>query len=224
MNARANQSMLLTVAILALSLLAGCASKMVPFTHELRTQYDLQDEDVRSLQFYVSHTVKLRRELESTGTRISGGTLKLQSGKLIEEIVIEDKTPGIALDVNRDALLVSFEEGSALGFVLRGAEPAPSGPLRIESTGGFAEPPNAFPGDSIERPREPLANLIGSYFLDTDTSGAMVTFQGRVWEAVEGSLQAHLMIDAEELEDVSESHTVLKGRRLSRGKVRVITF
>ena len=218
--------MLLTVALIAMSLLAGCASKMVPFTHELRTEYDLGDEDLRSLQFYVSHTVKLRRELESTGRRISGGTLRLSSGKLIEEVVIEEKTPGVAVDISQDAILVSFEEGSALPFALRGAEPLTSEPLHLEPSSGFAEPPDPFPGDNTtsDAPRRPLDELIGSYFLGSSADGGAIQFQGRTWEAVDGSFEAHLMIDTEELEDVSESHTVLHGRRLGRSKLRVITF
>jgi len=41
-----------------------------------------------------------------------------------------------------------------------------------------------------------------------------VTFRSKLFEAVEDSYRAHLMIDAEALEDVVESHSVLGGRTL----------
>lgn len=205
-------SLLTAVALLALS---GCA-RMVPFTHEIRVQNQLEEPDVRQLQYYLSHDITLRREALSNGRNIRGGRLELSSGKLIEEVVIPKHTPGVAVAVASDAITVSFEEGSALTFGVRSGR-IETLPLRQEPSLGFAEPPDPFPGDRPQLTQhEPLADLLGSYYLDTDTDTALVTFQGRVWDAVEESHQAHLMIDAKELEDVVESRTVLGGRRVGQ--------
>src|SRR5688572_25678009 len=74
---------------------SGCAS-YVPFTEELRTQNDLREAELRNLQFYTSDEVVLRREASSTGRQITPGhRLILLSGKTVEEVVIEEHTPGV---------------------------------------------------------------------------------------------------------------------------------
>jgi hypothetical protein len=219
---RSVSTLVLMVALLALSsVLLGCGATLVPFTHELRSQQNLSADDVQQLQFYLSHTVTLRRELELSSRQIEDGNLQLRSGKTLEEVVIEAETPGVATALSAGAITVSFEEGTALTFALHtDHNELLSAPTPL-SLGRFAEPPEAFPG---ERPvlETPVLDesLMGNYWLRTDTDAATVMFQGKRWEAVEESFRAHLMIDTEELEDVVESNTVLKGRRLSKGTTR----
>ncbi len=215
----------LVAALTVSALLTGCSS-LVPFTHEIRTQHDLSNEDVTALQFYVSRTVKLRREVRSVGRQIENGNLRVVSGKIIEEIELEEHTPGVAVEVGATAIEVSFSESSSLLFSLRTGEPLP---LRQEppSLGSFAEPPNPFPGDRPHHHdhRTLLSpELAGNYWLDSD-GDAQVEFEGRMWEAVEGSYGCYLMIDSESLEEVIESETVLGGRRVSNTRpLRIITF
>ena len=189
---------------------------MIPFTHELRSQQSLSADDVQQLQFYVSHTVTLRREVELASRHIEEGHLKLRSGKTLEEVVIEQETPGIATVVSDTAITVSFEEGTALTFALRTGQPEPL-VASPPSLSRFAEPPEPFPGDG-PLVQQPVVDesLVGSYWLATDTDSMTVSFQGKLWEAVEESFRAHLIIDTEELEDVVESNTVLGGRTLAR--------
>ena len=204
------------------ALLAGCSS-LVPFTHEIRTQHDLTNDDVAALQFYVSRTVKLRREVRSVGREIHDGNLKVVSGKIVEEVELEEHTPGVAVKVGADEVSVSFSEGSSFRFSLRTGAPLP---LRPEPpVGGFAEPPNPFPGESAHDHRTLISrDLVGNYWLDAD-GDSLVEFQGKVWDAVEGSYGAYLMIDAESLDQVVENSTVLGGRRVSSNRpVRVFTF
>ncbi len=203
------------MAIIALSAaLTGCGS-MVPFTHEIRSTHDLSNDDLRSLQFYVSNDVKLRRELHTKGRTISDGNLKLHAGKAVEEIVIPEKTPGVAVAIDDHTIRISFEEGSSLEFSLR---TAPAQPLVQQPQSlGFAEPPDAFPGERWQQaPRDNVIFVdsdVGSYWLDADEDG-LVSYRGKTWEAIEDSFRAHLMIDAESLEEVVENQTTLRGRRL----------
>lgn len=200
-------------------LLMGCSATFVPFSHELRSRHNLSDGDLQQLQYYVSHDVKLRREAQTIGRDIDGGNLKLLEGKTIEEVVVSQHTPGVAVAVDAAAITISFEEGSELRFSLRTGDPMP---LRKASSSGYAEAPNPFPGSEPDMPhQEPLEEILGNYWLDAD-SDAMVKFQGRLWNGMDDTFRAHLVIDAESLEQVVETRSVLKGRKISQGQPRRI--
>jgi hypothetical protein len=189
------------------ALLGGCAGRQVPLTAELRSEHRLTNDDVRRLQLYVSDDIKLRRELEEHGRSIDGGKLRLTSGKSIDEVVIPKKTPCVAQDVSSEAITVAFDDGSTLTFALPGRDMMPrSEPLRIES-GRFAEPPGS---EMARGPMLMTSGLEGQYGL----GGGSVRFRGREWEAIGESLRAHLVVDAEQLDEVSETHSVIRGRRL----------
>lgn len=196
-----------------LAFLSGCASYL-PFSQELRDEHKLEAKDLKNLQFYTSHTITLRREAERGGREVtSGHKLLLIAGKQIEEVVIEKHTPGIVLNASGSTLEVSFDEGTSLVFSIRGAEPVREAIVLEDQR--FAQPPDPFPG---ERRNEPPATRPfsfgggGNYYLTP--SGREVTFEGKSWDAVGESDLAHLVISTESLEEVQESETVLRGRRL----------
>lgn len=217
----------MTRALLVLPLLlglatVGCGSSLVPFTHEIRAQHGLTDADLKNLQFYVSHRITLRRELESGGRQVTGNhKLLLVSGKTIEEVVVEEKTPGIVVAIGNGVLSISFEQGSSLEFTVAGSGDGGRVSSPRPAPGGFAEPPDPFPGNSPRRQPdpepEPLApspdSLTGNYWLAVGPTGRL-TYQGKLFEPVEETSQAHLLIDAESLEEVVESRKVLPGVRL----------
>lgn len=205
---------LLAAAFALTSLFAsGCAS-YVPFTQELRDQHNLQSNDLKNLQFYNSHKITLRREVERGGGKVTTGhKLLVIAGKQIEEVVIDEKTPGVIVGVSENRLRVSFEEGTFMEFTLRGDEPFLRDPVVM--SGGFASPPDPFPGNNPDRP-EPRPRALhgtGNFWL-IPVSGSTITFQGQNWEAIGESSQAHLVISTESLEEVDEDRTVLKGRTL----------
>lgn len=199
-------------ALFMLAFGSGCGPSLVQFTHELRVQHGLTKDDLKNLQWYVSHRVTLRRELESGARQVTGShKLLVMSGKTIEEVVIEELTPGIAVDVGDGSIAVSFEEGSSLVFS------SSSGRLLSGSSQNFATPPDPFPGNNPNKP-DPFpgdsgGSFSGNYFLVINPGGK-VTFQTREWDAVDETFQAHLMIDAEKLDEVVENRKVLKGLRL----------
>lgn len=215
----------------------GCSS-FVPFTYELRAQHRLTEDEVRNLQFYSSHQITLRREVQSEDRQITPGhKLRLLSGKSVEEVVIPAKTPGVATRVSPHMISVSFVSGTSLDFTVRGAQ------AMIEPTGGFLRPVVAsggapasrgalsagapFLGQYAEPPGPsrgpvriaggqsslPLDGLGGSYYLTVEGSGQTM-FAGLPWEPIGDTLQAHLLIDADKLEETEERRTVLPGVRL----------
>lgn len=225
----------LALAALSLSSGVGCAS-YVPFTHELRTEHGLTDDEVRNLQFYVSHGVTLRREIESGGRQVTPGhKLLLVSGKQIEEVVIPAKTPGVAVKVGPRAIAVSFEPGTSLVFTVKSSRLAlennflrpiandfarngfakpPLGPNLLGQE--FAQSPDPFPGnnDPGRSSAAPLGDdSSGNYWLDSDGAGR-ISFANKLWNGEEDSLQAHLLINSDSLEEVDKKRTVLKGVQL----------
>src|SRR5271170_4364640 len=133
----------LTAVLLSL-VAAGCRT-FVPFTQEIRDQNHLSEAELKNLQFYVSGTITLRRELESGGRQVTGNhKLLLVAGKSIEEVVIEAKTPGICVGVGPHQLSVSFEQGTAIDFAPMGAR------LSAPGVNAFAiapSDPDPFPGN-----------------------------------------------------------------------------
>jgi hypothetical protein len=209
-----NRAVSLATAALAASSLffaTGCGGGLIAFTHELREQQGLTNEELKNLQWYVSHSITLRRELESGGRQVTGShKLLVVSGKNIEEVVIEEHTPGIALNVTEGTITVSFEQGSSLDFS------AQSGRLSSDPQPSFAEAPDPFPGNNPDKPPAPAVAsglFSGSYFMVIGPGGK-VKFQTREFEAVEDSFQAHLMIDSDTLDEVVKNRKVLKGLRL----------
>lgn len=90
-----------------LLLLPACATR-VPFTVALRRE--LTDADLARLQFYVSQEVQLSREMRSEEKGVTAGhTFRVEKGRRIEEIVLEDSTPGVVVGAAESALSVSFE-------------------------------------------------------------------------------------------------------------------
>lgn len=221
----------LVLSALALTMLGGCAS-YIPFTHELRTEHGLTDEEVKNLQFYVSHDITLRREVESGGRKVTPGhKLLLISGKQIEEVVIGAKTPGVAVKVGPRAIAVSFQPGTSLVFTVKGSRLAlENGFLRPVALGErndfatrpfseflgqqFAKPPNPFPGnDSGTTSVIPSDDASGNYWIDSDNAGR-VLFAEKEWNAEDNTQQAHLLIDSDQLENVDKTKTVLSGVKL----------
>jgi len=205
------------LAVVALGgLSTGCAS-YVPFTEELRTQNDLKEAELRNLQFYTSSDVILRREATSTGRQITPGhKLVLLSGKSVEEVVIEEHTPGVIKKFGEGWMTVDFGGGTELEFAVAGAETVEEGAFKLNPEDRFATPPNPFPGEGREpeliRPKARSFGS-GSYFLAVAPSG-QVRLGDRLFQAVEDSLRTHLVVDADKLEEEVEVRTVVNGRKL----------
>ncbi len=198
----------------ALAALTGCKG-LIPLSHELRTQNSLSADELRNLQFYTSDTITLRRELESGGKQITGNhKLRITEGKTIEEVVIEAKTPGIAVNIGDHLISISFEQGSFMDFAPVGGPPT--------STASFAvaPDPDPFPGNDGKRrnelpPRPPASPdpYTGAYALVLGPLGK-ISYQGKDFEVVDDSSKAHLLIDGESLKAVVKKNKVLPGLRL----------
>jgi hypothetical protein len=201
----------IAVAALLAVTAAGCRT-FVPFTQELRDQSHLSEAELENLQYYVSSTITLRRELDSAGRQVTGNhKLVVIAGKTIEEVVVESKTPGICVAVGPHTLSISFEQGSSIDFA-----PAAARAYAQEGS-GFATPaldPDPFPGNRARPQALPGDVFSGSYQVWVGPQNA-VKFLGRVFSAEGDTAGATLMIDAESLDQVVKRRKVLPGLRLS---------
>jgi hypothetical protein len=205
---------LVVTALLALSA-TGCRT-FVPFTQEIREQNHLSETDLRNLQFYVSNTITLRREVEAPGRNVTGNhKLLVLGGKTIEEVVVEAKTPGICVGVAPHSLSISFEQGTSIDFAPDGGGLA-QGALTVSGSAGstFASPPpEPFPGNQ-PRAGEQRDIFSGGYNIVVGPQST-VKFLGRTFDAFDDTVRATLLIDGEALDDVAKQRKVLPGLRLA---------
>ena len=163
---------------------AGCASQRVAFTQGIRTQYDLESEELKNLQYYVSSDITLQRDFRREEGEISKShKLVKKEGGLMEQVVIHAGTPGIATEVGATSLAVSFEPGASLIF---------------------GSPPSD---------RDPERKYKLSAKRWTDYYGEIV-YDGKTFYAVEGSGQANLEVGVESLDAVQKKKKVLPGMTL----------
>ncbi len=99
-------------------LLFGCGSSKnlskdcVPFTRELRQKLEIDNIDLKLVQFYVDQKLVLTRNLGDQKVEVSSGVVKLEHGKFINEVIIPSLTPGICESTDNEKLLISFEKGN----------------------------------------------------------------------------------------------------------------
>lgn len=106
---KSNVFLLLALAALA----SSCGKKLSPFTENVRTKVNLDESQLKRVQFYTSTPIVLRRELGEQESTIAKGEIKIVNGKKIEVITIPERTPGVLTYMPKvDRFGVSFEATS----------------------------------------------------------------------------------------------------------------
>jgi len=111
-------------ALLAL-LVASCGTR-VPFTDQLKDEYDLTPENMMKVQFYTSSVIILEKS-SSSGSQGTGddGALISNSSKTQDRIIINGNTKCVFEKMGaEDAIIVRFElgTGKVLTFNTRAAQ------------------------------------------------------------------------------------------------------
>lgn len=89
--------------------LSACKT-FVPFTNQLKTENRWNESDLKQIQFYLSNTITLHRQLGNSETKIESGVIKTIDGKKVEEVIIKKGTPGIVTNLaDQKRMTVSFE-------------------------------------------------------------------------------------------------------------------
>lgn len=88
-------------------------SNYTPFTRDLKQKLEVQNIDLKEVQFYVDQKIILNRNLGGQDITVKDGVVKLSNGKYINEVVIPSLTPGVVTGSDNDKILVSFEKGNS---------------------------------------------------------------------------------------------------------------
>src|SRR5258706_1802411 len=96
--------------------LFSCSSSrkanFVPFTRDLKQRLERDNIDLRQVQFYVDQKLILYRNLGDQKLEVHSGVVKMENGKVINEVIVPAFTPGICDTIQSDKLMVSFEKGN----------------------------------------------------------------------------------------------------------------
>jgi hypothetical protein len=208
-------ALLCVAASLSLASLA-CGARMAPLTQEIRFQNNLSDDELRGLQYYLSDDVVLRRVVESHDRHVTGShKLQIIAGKMVEQIVIEKGTPGVATAVGSDYISVSFEPDASLQFSLRRlADALPPSNLGAQDPNPFPANRRGHEGPSVMPDHSRSGPETGVFWLGIDPQTHLVPYAGKLFEPVGDTLDAHLLVRAESLEHQTETKRVLPGLQL----------
>lgn len=110
----------LAACVLAAAALSGCAR--LPFTQDLRDQYNLSPAQLGRIQYYTSGPIVLERVVQKQqATPTEQNRLQIAQAELVRRVNIPEGTPGVAVGFTNDMLEISFEPGKSLFF---GSSPA----------------------------------------------------------------------------------------------------
>ena len=99
------------IAAIAMLSLSSCKN-LVPYSDAVKTKYNLNDEQLKHIQFYLSDPIVLQHKVvDGTSTQVSGGKIKIINGEKVEEIIIPSGTPGVLVRNDSGKLEISFEKG-----------------------------------------------------------------------------------------------------------------
>jgi len=95
-----------------------CQKNLIPLTSELVQKYNLTFHDLLSMQYYISKKLIFNASTTETTNDKNIGTKTLSTSTLIKkkEIILPEKTPGIAIDSIKNGVKVDFGNGVILNF------------------------------------------------------------------------------------------------------------
>ncbi|MDP8315534.1 MAG: hypothetical protein RAP70_10760 [Candidatus Celaenobacter antarcticus] len=197
-------NMKIYLVIILLCLLASCTRVYVPYTLQLQEEYNLTDEEVMQLQFYVSDKVMLEREIIDVDKKVSKEhRLKKVEDKLVDQVVFRSLTPGIAVELLPYMLRVAFEDQGYLTFKSEG------------------EPENYYYFKS-DRYGDEIKEKVVSYCTwfqrieDEIFSNGLVTYNVNEYWVFFPETRPHLLVDEESLEKIKEQRRIVKGLRQNK--------
>ena len=100
----------LIIAALVLMTLGSCRN-LVPYTDAIKTKYNLSDDQLKHLQFYVSAPIVLQRKITAeNSTQVVAGKIKIVNGEKVEEVVVPVGTKGVLVKNDNGKFEISFEK------------------------------------------------------------------------------------------------------------------
>jgi hypothetical protein len=177
----------------------GCQTtrgELVAFTESQRLRYELDEQELRALQYYLSDRIVLERVAKEGTSRVKRGQLIVRSGTAIQQVYVERGTRG-AVEAHgqvgdgvdgRYGLEISFELGAPLRF-------APTS----EGTYSLAGPARG--------------GLLGLLLFGGSRPRFEVEFDGAKWQVVEGA-DSRILIERDALGKLARTRRTLPGVRV----------
>lgn len=101
----------LSACIFCILVLASCSPQYTYFTESLYEKQKWSQEDLRRIQFYVSEDIVLTRAISEGDTKITEGKIRIVNGRRVQQILIQERTPGVlVLMPKENRFAISFEE------------------------------------------------------------------------------------------------------------------
>ena len=99
----------------------SCSPRLTPFTEDLVRENRWTEDDLREIQFYLSESITLNRQLGGSASEIVSGEIKIIDGRKVEQVIIPKGTPGVVLfSPERNRLAIAFEEGTVKLYLMFG--------------------------------------------------------------------------------------------------------
>ncbi len=102
---------LLSFYALIILMLGSCSTKLRYFTQDMYDTYRWNQQELKSIQFYLSEDIVLWRKLGNEDARIKDGKIKVTDDSEIEEVFIKKGTPGLVLFIpKKNKFAISFDK------------------------------------------------------------------------------------------------------------------
>lgn len=170
--------------ISACALLTSCSPR-IPFTQQIRDQYQLSAAELKGIQFYLSDPVELKKgEVAEKKKSTEEGKLVVLSGKDIDVITFRAFTPGtVDQVVDAQTLRVAFEDGPEKSMV--------------------------FSSSKIKSGYYYLSAL------DWENGLGKINYGGQTWLSSRGSDKAVLLFKMKSIRKLRVNEKVVKGRKVN---------
>jgi hypothetical protein len=97
-------------------LFTGCG-QIKFFERNTQLAYNLSNEDVKNIQYYISSGIMLRHKEVEASSKVTGSNkIKKDEDVYQKNVIIFSNTPGIATDVQQDIIYVQFSDDIILTF------------------------------------------------------------------------------------------------------------
>lgn len=172
-------------ALVIVASLYACSSS-IPFTNDDKIKYNLTEDKLKKLQFFVSRDIVLQRGERSDEAQEfdQDGKLIVSSSASLDEIYIKEGTPGVVVKVmDGNRLAISFDATDDNKYLV------------------FGDPNN--------RGRY---NLMGA---EWDNGKGKINYGGKVYYVMPGGAGAYLKYKMKKVSENRKSQSAVKGRKVN---------
>lgn len=172
-------------ALVIVASLYACSSS-IPFTNDDKIKYNLTEDKLKKLQFFVSRDIVLQRGERSDEAQEfdQDGKLIVSSSASLDEIYIKEGTPGVVVKVmDGNRLAISFDATDDNKYLV------------------FGDPNN--------RGRY---NLMGA---EWNNGKGKINYGGKVYYVMPGGAGAYLKYKMKKVSENRKSQSAVKGRKVN---------